>query len=320
MEYEAVTHTQTDRELARLPSGSAVTATVHRYAGGPGPTVYVQAAQHGIELNGPATLRRLHERLLSADIAGTVVAVPVVNALAFDHRSYITPQAYDAVNSNMNRVWPGDEEGSLQERLAARLWELVTGADAVIDLHTGLAAMIEHVRYQEGQAEARRLASAFGTEYLIVDQDETRMEESFQGKFRTAAAREGLPAITVELSDSRQISRSAVDTGVEGIENVLRVLDILQGNPSDAPTQTVLRDESSAVRTATSGLFEPHPDVAVGREVDAGDTLGDVYAPATFERQEVITAGNGGVVYSLAREAVVVAGERVASVAPRDSP
>jgi len=191
MEYESVAHETTERELGHLPSGSGVTVTVHRYSGGSGPTVYVQAAQHGIELNGPAALRRLHERLLRSRIAGTDVVVPVVNALALDHRSYITPPAYDAVNSNLNRVWPGDDTGSLQERLAAQLWELVTDADAVVDLHTGLADMLEHVRYQEEDREARRLATAFRTEYLIVDRD-------------------GTP------EDSARIMRAAFQAGYEG--------------------------------------------------------------------------------------------------------
>ena len=55
MSHERVTHTTTERTLGRLPSGADVAVTVHRYEGGDGPTVYVQAAQHGIELNGPAT-------------------------------------------------------------------------------------------------------------------------------------------------------------------------------------------------------------------------------------------------------------------------
>ena len=79
MSHERVTHTATERTLGRLPSGADVAVTVHRYEGGDGPTVYVQAAQHGIELNGPATLRRLHEALLDAELAGTVLTVPLAN-------------------------------------------------------------------------------------------------------------------------------------------------------------------------------------------------------------------------------------------------
>ncbi|MDS0280705.1 succinylglutamate desuccinylase/aspartoacylase family protein [Haloarcula onubensis] len=312
MEYEPVTHTATDRPLASLPSGSEVTVTVHRYAGGPGPTVYVQAAQHGIELNGPAALRRLHGRLVDAAVAGTVVVVPVVNPMAFDHRSYMTPPEYDVMNPNLNRVWPGDDEGSLQERLAARLWDLVVEADAVVDLHTGTADMLEHVRFGTERPAARRLGEAFGTEYLLTDDADA---DGRRGTFRAAAARESIPAITAELANSRQVAPAAVETGVEGVLDVLREVDALEARPTPSPDQTLLRDDPDSTTAGASGLFEPRPGIGVGDYIEAGEELGAVYSPSSFERRETVTAVSAGVAYSLTRESVVVAGERLASVA-----
>ncbi|MFC7076883.1 succinylglutamate desuccinylase/aspartoacylase family protein [Haloarcula halophila] len=314
MEHQPVTHTQTDRRLGRLPSGADLTVTVHRYTGGPGPTVYLQAAQHGIELNGPAVLRRLDERLDGAEIAGTVIAVPVANPPAFDHRSYTTPSAYDVVNPNLNRVWPGDGEGSLQERLAARLWGLAGNADAAVDLHTGTADMLEHVRYRADDEAARDLATAFGTEFVLADTDS---EASAEGTFREAAANAGIPAVTAELGNSRQVSHDAIRTGVGGLVNVLRSLSVLPDTPASAPDRTTLRDDGETVRAQASGLFELRPGVDVGDYVPPGAELGTVYCPATFESLQTVTTDDGGVPYSLAREAVVAAGERVAAIATR---
>jgi predicted deacylase len=275
--------------------------------------VYIQAAQHGIELNGTAALRRLHDHLTSTEIAGTVLVVPIANPLAFDHRSYVTPQALDAVNSNMNRVWPGDGDGSLQERLARRLWNLIEGVDAVIDLHTGTADMLEHVRFQNDDSQA--LAEAFGSEYLLVDAGASVSDGNFRGKLRTAAARTGIPAITPELSNSRQIDHGAAQRGMTGIRNVLRELDVLDGEP-DAPSAcTVLRSEGDCIRAEDSGLFEPHPEIEVGDRVSPGTTLGVVYSPATFEELQTVTARESGIVYSLTRESVVASGEMLADLA-----
>lgn len=321
MNHQQTTHTTTDRHLGRLPSGADVAVTVHRYRGGEGPTVHVQAAQHGIELNGPAALRRLHGRLLEAALAGTVVVVPLVNPLAFDHRSYITPPELDAMNPNLNRVWPGDSEGTLQERLADRLWGLVSNADAVFDLHTGTPDMLTHTRYREGDDEARRLAEAFGTGYLLTDRDEEDGEaggnegdeDDYQGTFRAAASRAGVPAVTVELSNSRQVSAAAAAVGADGVENALRESGVLPGAPERPAEPTVLRDGED-VEAGESGLFEPRDDLSVGEEVAAGDELGAIRCPSGFDRLEGVTVEEDGVLYSLSRTGVVVAGERLASV------
>jgi predicted deacylase len=314
MDHTPVTHTATDRTLGHFPSGRDVSVTVHRYEGGPGPTVFVQAAQHGIELNGPAALRRLHARLVDAEIAGTVVAVPVANPLAFDHRSYLTPEAYDAFNSNFNRIWPGDGDGSFQERLVANIWPLVEAADAAIDLHTGMPEMLEHVRFGADDADARAIASAFGTEFLLADTDPVGGDD-FAGKFRLAAAGAGVPAITAELSNSRTVQRSAAKAGVEGVWNVLRELDVSAEQPAATPEQRFLSDDAPRVIAGSSGLFELRPDLDVGSEVVAGEELGDVFDPSSFERLETVVASADGVIYSAARGGVVVTGERIVSIA-----
>lgn len=317
--YERVSHETERRQLGRLPSGRPVTTTVHRYEGGPGPRVHLQAGQHGIELNGPVALRRLHATLVDAEIAGTVVSVPVGNPIAFDHRSYLTPAGFDARNPNLNRVWPGDPEGSFQERLAAAYWPLVREADVLIDLHTGGADMLEHVRFDSDDEEARALAEAFGTAVLVADPHEPERDPTAveSGKLRAVAAAAGITGLTVELGNSRTVDPSATAAGVDGIRNCLRALDVLAERPPAPPEQTLLRDEATDTVADTAGLFEPHQDLAVGDEVGAGDELGVVYRPDTFERRETVTAVDGGLVYSLTREAVVMAGERLAGVAAR---
>jgi len=316
MKHEPVAHAVDERSIGRLPSGIEITVPVHRYAGGSGPTVHVQAVQHGIELNGPAALRRLHERLLGAEIAGTVVVVPVVNPLAFDHRSYATPTAYDARNPNLNRVWPGDDAGSLQERMAADLWELVRAADAVVDLHTGNPDMLEHVRYHEGDDDGRALAEAFGTRHLLADDDgDAVADESFSGRLRTAASRVGIPAITAELENSRRVERESAERGVDGLENVLRSLDVLAASAIDHPPATTLRDGVPYTVADASGLYERAPGVDVGDHVSEGEVIGRIYDPTAFEVLDTVTAAGSGVAYSLRRGSVAVAGERLAALA-----
>ncbi|MFD1565552.1 succinylglutamate desuccinylase/aspartoacylase family protein [Haloarchaeobius amylolyticus] len=313
-------HTAAQVTLARLPSGVKLTTTVHTYRGAePGPTLYVQAAQHGREINGTEVLRRFHERLPLESLAGTVIAVPVANPLTFDRVSYTTPEPFDSVNPNMNRIWPGDDDGTLHQRMAARLWEYVTAADAVVDLHTGSPDMLPHVVYSAGDDRSRSLAEAFGTDLLLAEQtgDDATDEWSrrdFDGKLRVTAVDEGIPAITPELGHNKQILERVVADGVAGLLDVCRQLGLL---PGTVPTreQTVARNHAGQVTATESGLFRPNPTLEVGDVIEARTSIGTVYQPTTYEPLQEASVDRGGVLSALTREATVTAGDQLANVA-----
>jgi predicted deacylase len=306
--------------LARLPSGVPVETTVHVYEGfADGPTVYVQAAQHGREVNGTEVLRRLHDRLDPDRLSGRVVAVPVADPLTFDRVSYTTPEQIDSVNPNMNRVWPGDPDGTLHQRMADRLWEYAGEADAVVDLHTGSPDMLTHVVFMEGHEESRRLAEAFGTDLLLSEQagdgaPDAWRSRGFDGKFRVAAADAGIPAITPELAHNKQIVEDAVRTGVEGVLDVFRELDLLSGEPESADP-TLARNHLGSVDATASGLFRPAPARRLGERLTEGTALGTVYDPTTYEPLQRVETTRSGVLYALTTEATVKEGDRLGSVA-----
>ncbi|EMA66246.1 deacylase [Halorubrum aidingense JCM 13560] len=340
-------HTSRTLTLARLPSGVPIRTTVHVYGEGRlvdgdsgrgprldlpsdgGPVVYAQAAQHGREVNGTAVLRRLHERLTGDSageddapaLDGTLVTVPVADPLTFDHVSYTTPESLDSVHSNMNRCWPGDEDGTLHERMTARLWDFASAADAVVDLHTGSPSMLTHTVYMRGDDECRALAEAFGTDLLLAeaagdDADTEWSERGFAGKFRVAATREGIPTITPELAHSREVVADAVDVGVDGMLGVLRHQGLLAGErePWDG---TVARNHLGRVTAAESGLFTPVRGLSIGDTVVDGERLGAVHDPTTFETLQTAAADRDGIVYSVARESTVTAGSTLVGVAER---
>ncbi len=316
------THTSEEITLARLSSGVSISTTVHVYRGDAAddhPTLYVQAAQHGREINGTEVLRRFHDRLPLESLTGTVIAVPVANPITFDHVSYTAPAVLDSVNPNMNRVWPGDASGSLHERMAARLWTYIARADAVVDLHTGSPDMLPHVVFREGDERSRELAEAFGTDLLLSEAaDEDASDEwhnrGFSGKLRVAAARNETPTITPEISHSRQILEGPVEEGVDGLLDLLRHLDMLPGTVPDR-TQTLARNHLGRVTATESGLFRPAPSLAVGERVSEGVEIGTVYDPTTYEPLHEAVTSHEGLLYALSQEATVTAGDELAGVA-----
>lgn len=308
-----VSHTVESVPLVRLPSGRTVETLLHRYRGDPsGPTVYLQALQHGGEVNGAAVLRRLHERLRNTTLDGAVLALPVANPFAFDHRVYMSPTRLDAINSNMNRIWPGDPAGTLMERLVDSLWQRAKRADAIVDLHTGGPYMCSHTRFTSGDSRSKELAEAFGVDLLVEDGSPVAdPANGDQGKLREVAAAAGVPAITPELAHSREIVESAVESGVSGIEDVLRELGVLDGSvPDHEPT---VGTDKQSVFIEESGLFRS-TTVSVGDRLQAGTEIGEVFDPTSYERLQTVRTERDGLLLSLNRGSTVMEGESVGSL------
>ncbi len=315
-------HTSEQITLAHLPSGVPIQTTVHTYGAG-SPTIYVQAAQHGREINGTEVLRRLHERLTdkTVELDGTVIAVPVADPLTFDRVSYTTPEALDSVNHNMNRCWPGDFEGSLHERMTASLWAYAGQADAIVDLHTGSLSMLTHTVYLDGDTDCQRLAKAFGTDLLLAEAagdtaDTEWTERDFGGKLRVAATRRNIPSITPELAHNKQLVESAIDIGVKGMVAVLTEWGLIDGEVPEWDG-TIARNHLGRIRADQSGLFQPATAAVVGSDVESGEYLGDVYHPATYDHLQTVHADRDGIIYSVTEEATVTAGNTLVGVAER---
>ena len=314
------THECQTRTVARLSSGVRLQITCQRYVGdSDGLTVYIQAAQHGREIMGTEVLRRLHDELLAANLAGEVLAVPVADPLTFDRDTYMTPEQIDSITPNMNRTWPGDANGTLHQRLAAHLWDYATTADVLIDLHTATAETLPHVVYTAGDDDAKQLADVFGADLALAepagdDATDEWHDRDFGGKIRVAAHRAGIPCITPELGNSRLLNEEIVELGLEGLKDVLQAVGVLNGTPSvDPPTHG--RNHLGRITATESGLFRASPNATLGAEVSVGDHLGTLYAPESYETLQTATVEHDGIVYTLTREAAVKSGDRLASVA-----
>ena len=99
-----------------------------------GHTVLITAGIHGDEYEGPAAVIGLTKTFRPENVSGVVIAIPVVNPLAFAAGSRTTPD--DGLN--LARVFPGNPNGSITERLAYAVFtKFVSRANYLIDLHSG---------------------------------------------------------------------------------------------------------------------------------------------------------------------------------------
>ena len=80
-----------------------------------GKTVLITAGVHSCEYVGIETCKQLANRLGPKDIKGVLIIIPVVNTSGFESRM---PTIVPEDNKNLNRVFPGKEDGTTSERLA----------------------------------------------------------------------------------------------------------------------------------------------------------------------------------------------------------
>ena len=299
--------------VANLFNNAPVTLPVNVVRGGrPGPVMFVSAALHGDEIIGVEIIRRLLRLPELRDVerlAGTVLAVPIVNVPAFLQRSRYLPDRRD-----LNRSFPGSESGSLAARLANLFLKEVVGKSSYgIDLHTGAIHRpnLPQIRADLGNPETLRLARAFGVP-LMLNSTPTA------GTLREYTTRKGIPVLLYESSEALRFDESCIRIGVQGVINVLAELGmVVPTTPMARPVEPVVARATAWTRSPASGILRTQ--VALGDRVRAGQVLGVVGDP--FGEQEVpVLSGADGVVVGRLNLPLVHEGDALFHVARFENP
>jgi len=239
----------------------------------PGPAVVITAGYHGSEYPSIDAVVRLGATLDPATVSGQVLCLPLMNPAAFWQRmAYLTPLD----GRNLNRVFPGEPQGSFSQRLAYQSFARAIGrADAYIDLHGGdlpesLLPFSVHFASGEGtiDARSRAMAVAFGSPHVIAQSDAV---QPVVGQAFTVAAKRGIPSIIAEDGEAGMHQPAASDRLLWGLENVLRHLAVLPGGARPTPPARHFA-RSVSFFAPVAGFFTAA--VKLGDEVTAGQSLG----------------------------------------------
>ena len=277
-----------------------------------GPTLVVTAAVHGNEYEGIEAVPRIFEQVESDGLCGRLVMIAVCNMPAYEAATRSSP--IDALN--LARVFPGNAEGSITQRIAHWLaHKLIKTADFYIDLHSGTAEadIPTLVGYLYGDDELGKqslgAAHAFGAPVLWGHPPPVP-----PGRSVSAATEFGVPWLYTEAPGGGRSTPEDVLCYVDGVLNVMKHLGMLSG-PLKRRLVThhlVGRGDLDAVISApTAGLFQS--DVDLLSEVRAGQRLGTI---RDFFGQEIsrVVADRDGVVVFLRRIPRVHVGEGLALV------
>ena len=216
----------------RIDEGTMIPITV-AHGNGDGPTLALIAGTHGYEYPGITALQRIRKSLDPGEFSGTIIIVHIANVPSFLGRTiYYSP----ADGKNLNRVYPGDPEGSLSQRIAHTITqEVIEKADYLIDLHAGdgnesLRPYVYMPLTGEAELDAatKGLAMAFGLDHIVIDEAPLRSIDDSLYTDQTALVR-GIPAITTETGQMGSNDDYWAKMAEAGIWNVLRHLEMIPG-------------------------------------------------------------------------------------------
>ncbi len=266
----------------------------------PGKILAVVAGVHPYEYPPILALYRLKKMVNPEELSGTLILVHIANLPAFQRRLiYYNPFDW----KNLNRVFPGDRNGTQSQRIAAVLTEeIVDRAEALLDLHCGDGneALIPYTYWmvsgdKQLDAVSREMALAFGLKHIIID--DTRSQDIKKSKYlgNTALVRKK-PAITTESGYLGRVDEEAVVANLHGILKVMKYFKMLPGE-AELLKDPVWIDKYEVVYSSYDGLF--YPEVLRGAYVRQGEVVGIVTDYFGQVKEKVLSPFTGILLYHI---------------------
>jgi len=262
-----------------------------------GPTLALIAGTHGSEVAPIIALQRVRTMIDPAALRGTVLIVHVANMPSFLGRTiYYSP----IDRKNLNRVYPGQPDGTVSERIAYAITkQIIERADYLVDLHAGDGnESLRPYSYwsplglnARADSIAREMALAFGSDHIVVDTARPRDVRASVYTQNTAQLR-GKPAITTETGYLGVPVEEMVQRNVDGVFRLLRYLRMVPGDV-ELVRNPLFFDRTEVLRSPATGVW--HAKVERGQSVQKGALVG-ILTDFFGATQAEIRAPFGGIV------------------------
>lgn len=270
---------------------------------GEGPTVLVLGGNHGDEYEGQIVASALSRALIPEDVCGRVIIIPCLSQEASRAGTRLWPNG-----ANFNRVFPGVENGSLDQKLAFYLSnDLFPICDGVLDMHSGGRSMYfipsSNMVWVADPIQREKMIKnmlAWNTDVHMIGGEQPSTNP--YALLNREAERQGKSVSTGEFGGSGYTTPQTVKIIGDGLRNFLKDFGVLKGSPSTRaemgkkPAEIIdFRDPAGFISAPRAGIYENY--VALGALVKMGDIVGKIH---DFDHPDVspieITSPISGVV------------------------
>lgn len=300
---------------ANLPAGEQLLVKKNRITGGArkgprkGPRIAVVTGTHGDELEGQFVAFELARRLTNriVNLHGTVDIYPAINPLGLSSHERGVPQ----FDIDLDRTFPGNQNGSLTDALAAAVLADIQGARVCIDVHSSSIYVKEvtQIRVDKERADALTPLALMLNANLVWVRETSAAEKS---SLAHALNERGVPSLVVDMGSGMHLNEDAGSWLVEGILRLLSEHMHAYTGPTIALPLPRITDGSDvvAITSDRSGLFLPR--VRHGEHVEKGALVGIVVDPLAGVTKQEIFAPGAGVLFTLRTYPLVYPGSLLA--------
>lgn len=227
---------------------------------------------HGDEMSSIHMVQTVIDRLDPAQMSGTVMAVLDIARPAVESMQRRWPNSGRGADLiDMNREWPGDENGaSATSRQAGLLFNrlLKPNTDLAIDFHTGTTGL-EVAAFLIGDRrlpDVKTMSDLYPVGLMWDD-------PAYPGVLHNAFVDVGIPCFTPEVGAARILDREMIALFVEGTLNVLKHYGVLSGpiGRTAKDANMLIGDAAFPIIATHGGLVEFH--AKLDDDVKAGQTI-----------------------------------------------
>lgn len=265
---------------------------------------------HGDELEGQYVCYELIKRINENKemLKGIVDVYPALNPMGIDSVTRGIPM----FDLDMNRIFPGSENGAVAEYVASKIIADIEGADMCIDVHSSNIFIREIPQARVSEETAALLvpyARMLNVDLIWVYASDTVLQSTLAHSLNNV----GVPTLVVEMGVGMRITKVYGDQLVDGIFCLMKKMGIWEGSVSTVKDPIVSTDRQVGfVNAEAAGIFLP--SIEHGITIKAGEHLGDIINPLTGTVEEHVSAPCDGLVFTLREYPIVYKGSLLARI------
>ena len=274
--------------------------------------VCIVTGTHGDELEGQMVCylvaKQLNENLDLLD--GTVEIYPALNPLGIDTIQRGIPN----FDLDMNRIFPGNPNGTMAEQTAHLIVEDLKGADLVFDIHSSNLYLREtpQVRINVlNEEELVPLAKRLNIDFVWVHDAATVLESTLAHSLNSTCTK----CLVAELGVGQRINHKMCNRLTLGIFNLMKDMGMWKGEVDQSLISKPIvckGDSVEFLNAATSGIFIT--ELKCGVVVAEGEEIGQIVEPMTGEVLSSVVSPVEGYMFTIRAYPIVYEGSLMARV------